>query len=280
MRPPHSVPRHTRTPDQHAGIARATPVSVCLRSCAYLADWRSLTACCLHVPTRHLHLASRALETIQEAEAALHEAMHPNRRGEGEEGADGVEGGSGDGGDGGVLTEESKGDLAAEADGDAGVELTRADLPRLEEALDGVKRVGGDIRLIAAGTALRARLKAQMRLEDEVAALDKRRPLTRRTDVSELVAATRAAEEVGVDAKLVEQASTLAELALAECKLRGMITVCGNIALATHDHDGDMARLQEAFGICSRLGAGAELVAEGDALFKKLRTEVRGLRWN
>ena len=70
------------------------------------------------------------------------------------------------------------------------------------------------------------------------------------------------------------KAKTLAELALAECKLRGSITVCKNIALATHDHDGDMARLKDAFVVCERLGADADLVAEGDALFKKLETEV------
>ena len=100
------------------------------------------------------------------------------------------------------------------------------------------------------------------------------RPLSRRSDTKDLVACIASAKGQGVSPALIEQAETLSTVSLAECKLRGFIIVCKNIALATHDHDGDMNRLRGALEVCQRLGAAADLVSEAEALFAKLKTEV------
>jgi len=139
--------------------------------------------------------SSRALETIQEAEAALHEAMNPRAAeaaaAAAAESAAAAAAAAEDGA-AGRMGEEKVGSPSALAklpeaaeneekgvDGGEGVSedpvLTRADLPNLDQALHGVRRVDGDIRLIAAAEALRARLLAQIKLEDEIEALSKRR---------------------------------------------------------------------------------------------------------
>lgn len=167
-----------------------------------------------------------------------------------------------------------------------------------------VRRIGGDIRLIAAAEKAEYGLRVQMRLEDELESLEKQRycttcyqlvsaclllslthvtpapslllrPIKRRTQSRALVAVTKEAEEAEVEASLIDRARTLVRLAVAECKLRGAVTVCRNIALATHSHDGDMKKLKDSYDVCATLGANPDLVEAGRALYAKLEMEVK-----
>ena len=239
-------------------------------------------------PVRH---CSECMYKIQEAESVLEQALHGGASAASDSktsgdsaaaatapapAADGVAGAGAGAGAGASAADGADGDAAGSGTGTgAGVDDHMPPLERIQAALTAAQDVSGNVDLVARAQAEIARLTAARELAAAVAAVEARRPLVRRADAAPLQEALAAAKRAGVDYAEIAPAQTTLEVTLAEVRLTGAATVCKNIAMATHAHDGDLSHLRQALDTLLRHGYQTDVISSAQALLKRLDAEVQ-----
>merc|ERR1711934_421651 len=153
-------------------------------------------------------------------------------------------------------------------------EMLTSQLNALEAAIESGKSSYVRDKDLKEGAEVYARLASKKRVEDQMEAINKIRPLSRNSEAQSLKDAVEEAIKQGVIKKQLGDAMRLIECVTGEVKLVNILNACKNIACASPSEFGQRNALAKALRVASELDANEELFKSATVVLHRMDAEI------